>query len=1168
MTLKGIFQKPIDRAIEGVIKADDDASLRLELDEYVVTNEVEKRLDVFFDAYNNYQGANGVWISGFFGSGKSHLLKMLALVLENHEVDGKYALDVFLEKSVFKDNEILRGDLKKAVSIPSRSILFNIDQKADVISKTEIDALLSVFVKVFNEECGYYGKLPYVAEFERELDADGLFGEFKIKFKTLSSRDWSWARQRAKRMAAQIDEAYNAVTGQSSSHILDHYRSDYRLSIEDFAEQVFSYIDRQEEGFRLNFFVDEVGQYIAGNIKLMTNLQTIAESLATKCRGRAWLVVTAQEEMGSVVGEMGKQESNDFSKIQARFNNRMKLTSQDVAEVIQKRLLLKNEQGITLLSDLYHEQANNFKTLFDFSDGSQSYRNFIDREHFIHSYPFIPYQFSLFQAAIQNLSLHNAFEGKHRSVGERSMLGVFQQVAVHIAEHRVGQLATFDLMFEGIRTAVKAQIQRAILQAENHLADPFAIRVLKALFLVKYVKEFKATARNVSVLMLDDFNQDLPKLRESLEEALSLLEQQTYIQRNGEQYEYLTDEEKDVEEEIKHTEVEMSDLSDELEKMVFDRIIKHRKIRYSENNHDYVYARKLDDRLYGREYELAINVITPFHEHAESTDALRGWTLGRADLMVIMPPDDRLMRELRFYKQTEKYIRQNSSITQQEIVKRILESKAAQNQERYADLQQRIKALLGNSKMIVNGGNVEVRGEEAQSRIVLGFEALLRQIYPNLSMLKGAAFRERDITQHLQTEQKNLALAALAESEQELFAYIQSNKRAGSRTTLKALLEKFECKPYGWSPAAILCTLAKLCAKGKVEVRREGAVLEDEPLEKALLNSREQANVVLESQVDFSPSQVRNLKEFYEDFFDAPAKSEEAKELAHEMSAELKKLIHELQQLLTKVERYPFLQALQPVVKCLTEISGNAYNWYLTDLIKREDELLGLKEELIDPLRNFMAGSQADIYARASRFIRKQDSNFSHIEGGELEQIRSVLNNATCFKGQQIQQLKIKLDQLEEKVRQKVEQVRDQASTRLKVMQSRMQSMDEYKILPEVRTVELDQTFQELISYLSEQTLIAVINDKRRYFEDQGYQNLLAKMIEMATVKPRSERAAVSGSVPPDEPKPRIEYISVRNIALSFEKAWLASELDVDDYLKDLRSALLSEIKKGSRVQV
>ncbi|MBC7286108.1 BREX system P-loop protein BrxC, partial [Hoeflea sp.] len=677
MTLKTIFNKPVDRPIEGVIKADDEASLRLEIEEYVLTNEVEKRLESFLDAYNNYEGANGVWVSGFFGSGKSHLLKMLALLLENRQIDGASALDLFLPKC--GDNEILRGDLKRAVAIPSKSILFNIDQKADVISKTQIDALLAVFVKVFDEMCGYYGKQGHIAQFERDLDSRGLYDQFKSAYESSAGRTWHKGREQALLEAKNIAKAYAQATGgdeASAMGILDKYRSQYRVSIEDFAEQVHAYIERQSPDFRLNFFVDEVGQYIAENVKLMTNLQTIAESMATKCRGRAWVIVTAQEDMGTVVGEMGKQQGNDFSKIQARFANRMKLTSADVAEVIQKRLLMKTEEGVRLLSDIYHAQSNNFKTLFDFADGSQTYRNYQDRDHFIHSYPFIPYQFALFQSAIQNLSQHNAFEGKHSSVGERSMLGVFQQVAIQIGGHEIGQLATFDLMFEGIRTALKSNIQRAIIQAENHLDGPFAIRLLKTLFLVKYVKEFKPTVRNLCVLMLDGFNQDLPNLRKRVEEALSLLEQQTYVQRNGELYEYLTDEEKDVEQEIKSTEVESSDVAAELEKIVFDHIIKHRKIRYDENGQDYPFSRKLDDRLHGREYELAVHVISPFHEHAENEQMLRTSSTYKSDeLFVVLPADERLMRDILMYKRTEKYIRQNISITQQEAVKRILTDK-------------------------------------------------------------------------------------------------------------------------------------------------------------------------------------------------------------------------------------------------------------------------------------------------------------------------------------------------------------------------------------------------------------------------------------------------------------------------------------------------------------
>ena len=428
-TLGDIFERPIDRAIEGVIKADDDASLKIELDEYVLTNEIESKFEAFLDAYTKYETANGVWISGFFGCGKSHLLKMLAILLENREVDGVRAHDLFAPKCA--ENKILAADLKRAVEIPSRSILFNIDQKADVIAKTQTDALLGVFQKVFDELSGYYGKQPYIAQFERDSIAAtprrfpaGLCGG---RAPTLAARTRTGHPRRR-----QVGKAYCVATGAAESEglaILDKYRKDYRSSIEDFADRVKAYVDAQGPKFRLNFFVDEVGQYIADNVKLMTNLQTIAESLNTKCRGRAWIVVTAQQDMASVIGDMTRRQANDFSKIQARFANRIPLNSADVAEVIQRRLLEKTDDGIALLRTCTTSRAPNFKTLFDFADGSIRLENFRDRDHFINSYPFVPYQYSLFQLAIQSLSEHNAFEGKHSSVGERSMLGVFQDVA-------------------------------------------------------------------------------------------------------------------------------------------------------------------------------------------------------------------------------------------------------------------------------------------------------------------------------------------------------------------------------------------------------------------------------------------------------------------------------------------------------------------------------------------------------------------------------------------------------------------------------------------------------------------------------------------------------------------------------------------------------------------
>ena len=177
MKIGALFVKPVDRPIEGVIKADDDRNLLTELEEYVVTGEVAKGLSELIERYLDEKNSNGVWISGFFGSGKSHLLKILSLVLENRTLPGgSQAADILMSRI---DDEFLKADLQRALKIPSHSILFNIDQKSDAIGGDRESAVLEVFVKVLNELQGYYAKQGHIAQFEYGLDSRGELEAFK-----------------------------------------------------------------------------------------------------------------------------------------------------------------------------------------------------------------------------------------------------------------------------------------------------------------------------------------------------------------------------------------------------------------------------------------------------------------------------------------------------------------------------------------------------------------------------------------------------------------------------------------------------------------------------------------------------------------------------------------------------------------------------------------------------------------------------------------------------------------------------------------------------------------------------------------------------------------------------------------------------------------------------
>ncbi|WP_454226893.1 hypothetical protein [Propioniciclava flava] len=438
----------------------------------------------------------------------------------------------------------------------------------------------------------------------------------------------------------QVNEAYAQITGLDATtapDILKTYQDTYSVSIEDFADEVRAWLNKQPAGYRLNFFVDEVGQFIGSNTDLMLNLQTIAESLNTKCGGRAWVFVTSQEDMDKVVGDRTKQQGNDFSKIQARFKTRVNTH-------------LRRRRGGHPQAPAGEERQGHAGARSGLRAGVSELQdpvrlrrrrrdlpgNFTDEAHFVGTYPFVSYQFPLFQAAIEGISHHNVFEGRNSSVGERSMLGVVQQVAKDIGDVEIGSLATFDAMFACICASLKSAAQRSIDRAERDLPDSgspvtkLAVRRLKALFLVKYVESFQATPRNLTVLVYDRFGLDLPALSKQVQAALTLLETQTYVQRNGNVYEYLTNEEQVIEEEIKNVEIDSSEVSTRLNKILSGDVVKTSKLRYAKNGQDFPFGYKLDDQAFGQQRELSLHFITPEYPYGPGRDSDAPGRQGRA----------------------------------------------------------------------------------------------------------------------------------------------------------------------------------------------------------------------------------------------------------------------------------------------------------------------------------------------------------------------------------------------------------------------------------------------------------------------------------------------------------------------------------------------------------
>jgi hypothetical protein len=663
-TIQELFFKPVDRPIDGVIKADDERHLQVELDEYVITREVSKGLGAFIDAYLHNPTANGVWISGFFGSGKSHLLKMLSLMLDSEKRVGdedSRPVEILLPKV---EDEILRADLKKATAIPARSLLFNIDQKFDGIGGTHEAPILEVFMKVLNELQGYYGNQGYVAQFEHDLNKRSQFEPFKQTYERINGRSWDNDRDALATVTKRsFAKAYAEQFGGSEDDaikVINDAKDSYRLSIESFAGRVKEYLASQPPGFRLNFFVDEAGQFIGQERSRLLNLQTVVESLASATDGRATVFITSQADLEGILGQVKFEQADDLGKIQGRFKTKLTLASADVQEVIQRRLLAKTPDEPEQLINIYEQERENFTTLFRFSDGSIQLKGWGDCQSFCGLYPFHPYQLSLFQQAIQSLATHSIFEGRNMAVGERSMLSVFQQVAMAIKELPVGRLASFDQLYDGINEVIRGDKKQTMVTAQNQVGE-LELRILKALFLLKWVPQFKSTARNIAILLISEPSFDIRAHEQAVKDALINLESQSYLQRSGEIYEFLTDKEKDVEQEIKRTEVSDSEVIKALHRIVFDDVLQSNKIRFADNGNDYSFAQKIDDGLIkGKEGDVVVNLVTPEHPNYGSEAILRSRNMGGTELMAVLPGKERLLDQIRSQLKTDLYIRQNS----------------------------------------------------------------------------------------------------------------------------------------------------------------------------------------------------------------------------------------------------------------------------------------------------------------------------------------------------------------------------------------------------------------------------------------------------------------------------------------------------------------------------
>ena len=886
MRIQDMFEKRLDRPINGVVKADqlDASSVWQELDEFVVTKELTSHLRHFFSAYLDAidnsaspEAADkiGVWVSGFFGSGKSHFIKVLSYLLSNqiHSNNGhsKQAIKFFEQKI---DDALLFGDIKRAVASHADVILFNIDSKAD--SQAGHEAILSVFLKVLNEMQGYSGDHPHLAHMERYLDSQGKLEQFHAAYRTATGTEWVKERDAYQFNRDEVVTAFSETLGQSrdtAKKWIDGAEGSFALTVENFCKWVKDYLDSKGPEQRLLFLVDEVGQFIGGDPRLMLNLQTITENLGTRCRGRAWVVVTSQEDIDAVLGEMKTSKANDFSKIQGRFTTRLSLSSANVDEVIQSRLLAKQEEVKDTLVSLFDKKGDVLKHQLTFSNVGMTMRPYQDSEDFVRNYPFAPYQFQLMQKIFEAIRRVGA-TGLHLSRGERSILDAFQSAGKQIANEEIGVLVPLYRFYPSIESFLDTAVKRTIDQAgDNPSLEPYDRAVLQALFLIRYVDEVKGTVDNLVTLCIDEIDADRLVLRRQIEDSLQRLEKETLINRSGDIYFFLTNEERDVIREIQRVELDSGAEARLLGEIIFSDVFKGiRKHRFAANKMDFSFNRLCDQVPFGPQSDgvLLVSVVTPLAAEYELYDNARcildsnnegGHVLAR------LGNDESLGRELQTYLKTDKYIRHKNDGAQSTSTQRILRDRSEENQQRRERLTKLLADMLVEADYFVAGQTLTLKSAAPQAARDEALEYLVQNTFSRMGYLKRlhpeplqeiqAVLRSNDIDQltlALQLPENNPDAIA------EVRSFIELSTKSSRQIVLHDMLERYALRPYGWPELEALLLVARLVVLGEIHLRIDGAVLPLDKVYEAITNSSRRRRITVLQRRTADPKAVQNAR--------------------------------------------------------------------------------------------------------------------------------------------------------------------------------------------------------------------------------------------------------------------------------------------------------------------
>ena len=563
MKIRDIFERPIDRKIEEVIKVTqvDEEVVYEEISEYVVTDAIKEHFVEFLREYSEtpsspHEGI-GAWISGFFGSGKSSFAKILGYILEGRQIKGENARKLFKRQANDKRISDFLDYIK--VKIPTKAIIFDVSMDRGVRSAS--DRITEIMYKVLLRELGYAEDFD-IAQLEQDLEEEGKLEKFVKLYEKKYLQPWAKGRKRASALneaSSILCEMDPSTYNQPDSWVrslgvkdeFGNIRGRADITPNEFAKRCFDLMTRRIKNTALIFIVDEVGQFVSRSVGKMLDLQAIVQALGIESKNRVmkrqtiapiWLIVTSQEKLNEVVSALGDKKV-EFARLKNRFPTEIDLSPADISEVTSKRVLAKKAVVIPELSKLFKDNQHRLNQCTKLERTSR--KSEIRKDDFINLYPYLSYHIELSIDIMSGIRLQPG-AARHIGGSNRTIIKQAQQMLinpkVNLAEQELGALVTLDKVYDLISGNISSGKQKDILDIENRFSDkPFAAKVAKVICLLEFVRDLPRTSSNIAALLYPYIGAE--SCIEEVEEAIKVLEPE-FIKLSEEGYKLYTAPEK------------------------------------------------------------------------------------------------------------------------------------------------------------------------------------------------------------------------------------------------------------------------------------------------------------------------------------------------------------------------------------------------------------------------------------------------------------------------------------------------------------------------------------------------------------------------------------------------------------------------------------------------